>query len=302
MNNRGLAILAGVLGVLLIAAIIWGFNRNTAATELASEGEALKTENQSLVEIRDQLLGDVDSLSAAYEDLAYQNEELVGDLSTTQTELESVRSALANAKRSSAARSNDLQAQIQQLIEVRSRLENNITALQAENDSLRMRTGVLETDLARTQDERQALEELNTSMQDEVNRLTLRNFKASAFSVDLRQKNSKVTSKSGRIRTIDVAFDLTNVPERYQGVRPVYLVISDEQGNPIDIDNTISANANINGQDVPLKANQAKEVNISESQRLSFTYELQDKISAGFYRAAVFTDIGLLGASNFSVR
>ncbi len=302
MNNRGLAILSAVLGILLIAAIIWGFSRNSEANELAMEGEAIKTENQALVELRDQLQADVDSLTNAYEDLAYQNEELSGSLTTSQTELESARSALANAKRASAAKTNDLQAQIQQLIEVRSNLESSISMLQAENDSLRTRTSVLETDLVRTQEERRALEDLNTAMQDEVNRLTLDNFKASAFNVDLRQRNDKVTSKSKRVRTVDVSFDLTNVPDRYQGVRPLYLVISDEQGNPIDSEAATEATAMINGQSVPLMANQAKEVNISESQRLSFTYELADKLSSGYYRAAVFTDIGMLGAANFRVR
>lgn len=160
----------------------------------------------------------------------------------------------------------------------------------------------MEVDLGEARNENETLNRLNNAMQGEVERLTLANFKATAFNVELRQRNDKVTTRSGRARNIVVNFDLANVPEKYQGVRPVYLVITDENGNAINPTGATKATATVNGQSMDLLAQEIKEVNIEESQRLSFTHELDDKLDDGYYRVSVFTDIGLLGASNFRLR
>ncbi|MDX1667003.1 MAG: hypothetical protein R3350_07230 [Saprospiraceae bacterium] len=140
-------------------------------------------------------------------------------------------------------------------------------------------------------------------MEEEVNRLTLANFKASAFQVELERKNDKVTSKARRARRIIITFDLTNVPEEYQGVRPLYLVINDEKATPIvSTEDAINTEVMINGEVVDLVAAEAKEVDIAENQRLAFTHDLSDKLEPGYYRAAVYTDIGLLGAASFRLR
>ncbi len=303
MNNRGLAILAGVLGILLIGAIIWGFSRRSEAETLRAENTEVNEGLEAMTALRDQLASQVDSLSQAYQGLAVTNEELSGNLANTQGELEKAQQALSSAKRSGASQVNDLKAQIQQLMEARAGLEQSIAAVQMENDSLRNRLGVVETDLARSVEENQALANLNQAMQGEVDRLTLENFKASGFAVEMQQRRGeKQTAKSRRARRIVVNFDLPNVPEKYQGVRPIYLVISDEKGTPIQTANPIQARATVNGQPMDLIAVEAKEVNIGDSQRLSFTHELEDRLAAGYYRASVFTDIGLLGASNFRLQ
>lgn len=301
-NNKGLIALAVILGLALIGALIWGFNRSSQADTLASEKEELTNEYEQMTQLRDDLASQVDSLSLAYENLATENTNLSGSLANTQQELQSAQNALARAKRNSAAEINDLRAQIQELIEARSGLESSLVRLQAENDSLRTRTGVLEVDLGEARNENETLNRLNNAMQGEVERLTLANFKATAFNVELRQRNDKVTTRSGRARNIVVNFDLANVPEKYQGVRPVYLVITDENGNAINPTGATKATATVNGQSMDLLAQEIKEVNIEESQRLSFTHELDDKLDDGYYRVSVFTDIGLLGASNFRLR
>jgi hypothetical protein len=47
---------------------------------------------------------------------------------------------------------------------------------------------------------------------------------------------------------------------------------------------------------------QQKDTDIVENQRLTFNYELEDKLKSGYYRVAVYTDIGLLGASSFRLQ
>ena len=58
----------------------------------------------------------------------------------------------------------------------------------------------------------------------------------------------------------------------------------------------------MNGQPTDIIAAESKEVNITADQRLTFTHELADKLSTGYYRVALYTDIGLLGANSFRLR
>ncbi len=302
-DNKGLIAIAVILGIALIAALIWGFNRSSKVETLTTENYQTNESLEAMMQLRDQLATQVDSLAGAYGNLATTNEELQGNLSGTQQELSNAQGALSRAKKNSAVEVNDLRKQIEELISARSGLESSITALQTENEELRARTGVLESDLAMSKEDNEALNKMNETIQGEVKRLTLDNFKASAFQVDLTQKRGeKVTAKSGRARNIDVSFDLANVPEEYQGVRPVYLVITDETGTPINTINATKATVKVGGKTQEILAAEAKEVNIGASQRLSFSHGLEDKLKAGFYRVTAYTDIGLLGASSFRLR
>ncbi len=298
-TKKGLIVLSVVLGILLLIAAIWGFNQNRQKSQALTENQELSSELTELNELKAELEQEVDSLQQEYLVLADENESLAGNLSDAEARLASVESDLRSARKRSASEINNLRAEIQALIEAKTTLETSIQQVQAENDSLRMVAGMLEEELGTARQENEDLAQLNRSIQDEVKRLTLANFKATAFQVDLQRKNDKATSKARRARTIAIDFDLTNVPEEYQGVRTLYLAITDSQGNPIPEPNLIKANVVVNGQTMELLAIKAKEVNIETNQRLSFTHELEDKLDKGYYRVAVYTDIGLLGASSF---
>ncbi len=300
--KQGLIILAAILGLLLIVAAIWGIKQNSARKALEAENTELTGTVEDLEELRSDLLQEVDSLQQEYTTLAQQNEELQGSLASAQETVAKTEAALRNAKAQSSTEINSLRAEIQKLLALRSELESNISAVQAENDSLRAVTGILEADLGVARDENQALANLNKAIQDEVDRLTLANFKATAFQVDLEQKNEKVTSKARRVRTIRTSFDLTNVPPKYQGLKTLYLVITDDKGNPVPAANPIKAQTVVNNQTMDIIAVKAKDTDITENQRLSMVYDLEDKLAAGYYRVAIYTDIGLLGASSLRLR
>jgi len=139
-------------------------------------------------------------------------------------------------------------------------------------------------------------------MQGEIENLTLANFKASAFQVVLEKKNKKATAKSRRARRLKASFDLTEVPAKYQGVRPIYLVITDETSSPIKLDNPIKAQVMVNDQATDIIAAEQKEISIEANQRISFTHDLSSKLKKGYYRVIAYTDIGILGTSNFRLR
>ena len=291
-----------VLALALIGSIVWGANKNKEAQGLQADNMEINEALDAMTELRDDLAREVDSLANEYDMLASENVELSGNLSTAQDELAKAQAALSRAKRNAAAELNDVRAQIEELRSAKAGLETSIAALQSENDSLRVRTGVLEADLAMSEEERATLVSMTETMEGEIQDLTLANFKASAFEVLPQQKNGKVTANNGRARQVSVSFDLANVPAEYQGVRPLYLVITDDKGTPIERTDYLSTTVNVGGNPVNIMAVEGREENISESQRISFVHQLENKLDPGYYRATVYTDVSILGAANFLLR
>lgn len=302
MNKKGLIIIAAILALLLLVAGWWGLNQKRESDELAQENQMLNSSLNDLQLLKEDLSKEVDSLRTAYVSLADENTALEGSLAEVESRLAQKDAALRSSKNQNVSQVNSLRAEIQELLATKSELEETIYTIQAENDSLRSVTGRLEADLSEVRADNQALSKLNNTIQDELKRLTLTNFKATAFQVETERRSSKATAKSGRTRRIKVTFDLTNVPAEYQGTRPLYLVITNENGVPIASNNPIETQSVVGGQRMDLISQEAKEVNVGDSQRLSFTHELSEKLDRGFYRASVYTDIGLLGAASFRLQ
>ncbi|HHH50496.1 MAG TPA: hypothetical protein ENK52_05920 [Saprospiraceae bacterium] len=306
--------LLGIIALLLAALFIWSFLRGNKFQKekdtLKIKTEKLQAEISELEALKNELEIEVDSLSLAYSSLEEENQTLQGSLAESKSKLNRQNKTIRNLKKELAATNknanevgSDLRYQITNLLNAKSSLENSIRNLQAENDSLKNLTGVLTADLNKARTENSALSNLNKSMNEELQKLTLANFKASAFSVEVQKKRkNKVTSKSRAAKKINVSFDLTGVPEKYQGVRPIYLVITDEKAVPIKVKNPIQAKVSVNGQTMQLQAAEAKEVNIEANQRLSFSHQISERLKPGYYRMVVYTDIGLLGASSFRLR
>ncbi len=305
-----LGIIAVLLLLFLLGTAFWGYGLKTEKEQLISEKTMLTNELGAIEILKSDLEAEVDSLESAYFSLADENESLQESLSSEKARvrrrdqrIKSISNALAKEQTDNGAEVSDLRSQIQGLLASKAALESSIFSLRSENDSLRNATVGLTKDLGKAREDNLAMANLNRSMEGELDRLTLANFKASAFNVEfLKRNNKKVTSKSRRAKRVKVSFDLTSVPQEYQGVRPVYLVITDEKATPIKLQKPISAKVVVNGQSQDIMAAEAKEVNVQKSQRISFTHELDEKLSSGYYRISVYTDIGLLGATNFRLR
>ena len=300
--KRGLAILVAILLLLLMWLGYWAYSINGDKTRLTAEKEILSTELSELNDLKNDLKSEVDSLQTAYENLAEENENLQGSLADAREKVVSKDNSIRKLKRQSAQEASNLKAQIEQLLATKSTLETRIYGLQTENDSLRNAMGQLSADLVSARSENQALATLNATIQDELKKLTLANFKASAFRVEVEKRKPRATAKSRRAKRILVSFDLTNVVAKYQGVRPLYLVVTDDKGTPVKMANPIQATVIVNGQEMDIQAVKTQEINIEENQRLSFNYDLEERLKSGYYRVAVYTDIGLLGASSFRLR
>lgn len=302
MKSRGLIIIVAILALLALLAGWWGLGQKKERLALAEQNEVLNSSLNDLQVLKEDLAEEVDSLLMAYESLAEENTALEGSLAEVESRLSQKDAALRSSKNQNANEVNNLRAEIQELLATKAQLEETIYAIKEENDSLRNVTGRLEADLTAVRADNEALNKMNNTIQDELKKLTLANFKATAFQVETERRSSKATAKSGRTRRIKVTFDLTNVPDEYQGTRPLYLVITNENGVPIPSDNPLQTQSVVGGQRMDLIAQEAKEVNVGDSQRLSFSHDLSEKLDRGFYRASVFTDIGLLGAASFRLQ
>ncbi len=305
-----LGILAALLFLFLLGTAFWGYGLKTEKEQLISEKTSLSKQLGEIEILKLDLEAEVDSLESAYFSLADENESLQESLKSEKARvrrrdqrIKSISNALAKEQTDNGTEINDLRSQIQSLLASKAALESSIFSLRSENDSLRNMTVGLTKDLGKAREDNLAMANLNRSMEGELDRLTLANFKASAFNVEFLKRNSKkVTSKSRRAKKVKVSFDLTSVPQEYQGVRPVYLVITDEKATPIKLKEPITAQVVVNGQTQNISAAAAKEVNVQKSQRISFSHDLDEKLRSGYYRISIYTDIGLLGATNFRLR
>ena len=301
MDKRTLSVVAVLLTLALTIAGYWGWRQNQLYRSLALDQEDMQEELGSVNALKEELKWEVDSLQKAYLTLAEENETLQGSLADNESRLARKDAELRAAQKNVAGQANSLRAEIQNLLAIKNELESSINQLQTENDSLKVRTGALERDLNLAQEEKVALSNLNQTIQGELRRLTLANFKATAFQVEVEGRRPVATSRSGKARRVLVTFDLTGVPTEYQGIRPLYLVITNDKGVPVG-GSDIQAKSVVNGQVMDLLAVKAKDVNITANQRLSFTHDLEDRLRSGFYRVSVYTDIGLLGAASFRLQ
>ena len=314
MNKKTLTAIAVILALLFIGALIWGFTRNTAATELAEEKVEMSAEMTQLELLRDNLQAQVDSISAVYETAAADNASLKGELAEAQ---QLANAALADMRRAQRSRANDndvayqMRVQIEDLVTARANLERNLAELEAENKTLRKENVTLRADLstAKTQayelgKKSEVLEKTTRRMETEINAITLGAFKASSMQVDLFRgnKGTKTTTDASRVKRMAVSFDLTGVPDKYLGVRPIYLVMTDESGTPVRSENPVKAKAIVNGAEMDVIALEGRDVNVEKNQRISFTHELSSKLEKGFYRVQILTDLGMLGATNVQLR
>lgn len=311
MNKRTLTAIAIILGLLFLGSLFWGLSNNSKLTEANAQ---MSEEVDQLSLLRDKLTREVDSLGTAYEAAAADNVELQGQLAEAQDQ---AKRALYDMRQAQKSRRNDnevayqMRVQIEDLIQTRATLERSISELKAENDQLRKDNVTLRRDLseAKTQAynfEKKAdnLETMTKSMEAEIERMTLGAFKATAIQVDMFRgnKGTKVTSDASRVKRMNVSFDLVDVPSEFLGVRPIYLVLTDQSGTPVVSQNPVRAKVIVNGAEMDLIALEGRDVNVERTQRISFTHELDVKLAAGFYRAQIFTDLGLLGSANVQLR
>lgn len=299
-NSRLYGIIVTVL--LLLSAIIGFFfwNRSQRAIK---EREAEKAQYEALAKEKNQIERELDSLSVSYADLRTENETLQGKVTSTAEMVQQREIVIQQIRNSSAKDLADLRAQVASLQKVKTEYETITTMLRTENDQLKAENERLAGENEQLKGEKMQLTEqvggLAKQLEDQIRKTQSAVFKASSFRVEIERRNDRLTYRAKKARELMVSFDLADVPQQYQGPQKLYMVITDEKGNPVATDNPVKATIYAPTGPVEIQAQQVKAVNLEGTQRLSFVHRFDERLKAGNYVVAIYCDKGLLGASSF---
>lgn len=304
-NNQNSNLYAIIVSVLLLLSAVVGFIFWQKSRNYLNENEKIKLEMQNLEAEKSAIQNSLDSLSNAYASLRTENETLQGRVNSSAEIVQQKEVSIQKIRNSTAKDISSLRAQVEELKKTKIELETIITALKAENESLKAENQRLTDENSQLKGSNSELtgqvQDLAKQLEEQIRKTQSATFKATSFNVFMERKNSKMTYRANKARGMSVSFDLADVPKTFQGQQKIYMVISDDKGNPIPSSNPVKTTVQPPTGPVEIIAQQVKEVVLGNTQRLSFTQKFDDKLKSGNYVVAIYCDKGLLGASTFKL-
>jgi myosin heavy subunit len=302
-NNQNSSVYGIVVTILLALAAGLGFFFWQKSKNYLAETEKVKIEQQALAVEKASIERTLDSLSNAYAVLRTENESLQGRVNTTAEIVQQKEATIKQIKEGSAKDINELRSQVESLKKAKIEIETIVTAIRAENEALKAENQRLTEENTQLKGSNTELtgqvQDLAKQLEEQIRKTQSATFKATSFSVQLERRNDKLTTRAKKAREIFVSFDLADVPQSFQGQQKIYMVITDDKGNPIASKNPTKATVYAPSGPVEISAIQLKEVVLDNTQRLSFTHKFDDRLKSGNYVVAIYCDKGLLGASSF---
>lgn len=276
------------------------------AGSLAAESGAQASELGVLLAEKEKLEVHLDSLQMALNLVRSENENLEGKANSSDAIIAEKDAQIRKLKNQNSRQIKDLKAQVEGLKKTKTEYETILAMLRAENEQLKAENAQLKAENSGLRDNNTQLnakvDGLAQQLADQIRKTQSAQFKASAFRVEVERRNDKLTAKAKKARAIAISFDLADVPEAYQGLQKIYLVIADENGKPIASANPAKVSVHAPTGEIPIIAQQTRAVNLAQTQRLAFSYKPEEKMRSGNYVAAVYCDHGLLGASSFRLQ
>lgn len=102
-----------------------------------------------------------------------------------------------------------------------------------------------------------------------------------------------------------MSFSVSNLPEDRKGVQNVYLSITNAKGVPMKVAaaKKVMVQSNVEGTQVAeITAQQTRKVSLQNDMRIDFYQLIENRLDPGYYRASIYTDFGLIGATQFQLR
>ena len=301
-NNNNSRVYGIIIAVLLLLSALLGYYLWQKSKTLMAEKERQELEIKTLEKQKDQIAKSLDSLSSAYSDLRTENESLTSRIASSAQLVQQKESAIKELSATSTKELDALRAQVEELKKAKAEMEAIVTVLRTENAQLKgenvrltEENGQLKTDKDQLAGQ---VTDLAKQLEEQIRKTQSATFKATSFKVELLRKD-KTTGRARRARDLQVNFDLVDVPQTFQGVQTLYLVVTDENGKPVASANPIKKTIQAPAGPVEIISIQSKQVNIASNQRLNFNYKLEEKLKAGNYVVAIYCDKGLLGAASF---
>ncbi len=295
-NSRIYAIIVTLL-LLASAAIGWVFwNKNQ---EYRNSLRQQEMRIDSLIQVKLQLEQELDNLSQDYSALRTENESLQGQIAQSATIIEQKEVVIKQIKSDASREIKALETQIEELRKIRTEYETIIALLREENRQLREENQRLTEENTQLQER---VEDMAKQLEEQIRKTQSAQFRATSFRVEVVRRADKLVARARQARELLISFDLVDVPSAFQGPQKLYLVITDDRGKPIPSANPIQVTVYAPTGPVELQAQQSKQVVLETTQRLSFSYRLEERLKAGSYVVAIYCDKGLLGASSFRLR
>lgn len=302
-DNQNSRIYGIIITVLLALAAGLGFFFWQKSKNYLVENQKIEMERQDLEKQKAAVEASLDSLSTAYADLRTENENLQGKVTSTAAIVAQKEIVIRQIKAAGAKDLEGLRGQVASLQKTKIEYETIISTLQNENAQLKAENERLtgeNTDLKGQKTELEGkVTDLGKQLEEQIRKTQSATFKATSFRVELERRNDKLTSRARKAREIFVSFDLADVPEPFHGAQKLYLVVTDDKGNPIISSNPTKATVYAPTGPVEVISQMVKSVVLEKTQRESFNYKFDERLKSGNYVVAIYCDKGLLGASTF---
>lgn len=301
---------AAVTGLLVLSIAASAFFWNTSVNK-ELERNAIEMEKEGLLLEKGLLTAQLEHLKKTYDDAMTENGALKGTIEQSELAIAEKEKQISQLKKQKTADRKNLESlkkEIADMRSVKSNLEAEVLALRTENESLRSENERLSGELHKSISE-------NIALNDKIEELTVitqgmkslqesiapGGIRANAFRVEVEKRNDKLTVKGRKARELSISFDLMDIPASFQGVQKIYLTITDGKGTPVKGKNNNTIKVGNSEKTTTITVQQSKEINLTRAQRIGFMYPLEEKLPAGYYQAAVYTETGWIGSVSFRV-
>ncbi len=306
-SNPTVWILAGLLVVTTGLAIFFG----SRSSNLNSERNVLSQNLTDLDEQKLNLEDELATLDESYQTQIAANDTLATTLETRLKEVDDLKGRVWSAKQKLAKSEEEnkvINDRLAQLEELKENLEGDIVALQETNQELSDVNEQISHDLQMSEEEKMALDaqlqdmsKKNDALVQRLQTIAPAGFVATNFNVTAARKNNKLTARAKQADRINVEFDINDVPAEFQNEEELYLVVTQFDGNPIDVVETAPVEV---GSTVPVAINvvDRQKTVLKDRQSIEMTFDADRDLESGLYNLMVYADQGFLGATTFQLR
>lgn len=311
-SKTGLRVAVAALALLLMGAV-WGvFHYSNQSDMRANETMQLENKLTDLNTLKAELETEVNELTTNFEEETNRNVELEAKIADAEVKIKGLKGRILKIKRqlSEAKLSNEeMQIQIAELNTLKNDMVTQIATLESDKAELFTAKGLLGEQLG-------AANEQNDQLTAQVEDLTVKNeklqkrlftvapagFQATGFQVQVSKRKDKLTSKARQAKKVMVDFNLSDVPAAMQKEHDIYLVVTDGEGVPVA--NIASTPMDVKTREGALKVEVAdmETIALAANQKMSMSFQPTDKMDAGLYNVALWSNAGYLGSTAFSLR
>ena len=279
---------------------------------LTFANDDLGSELATLEGIRDDLIKDMEALNLDYDSLVEKHDSLITIYEKEHQQILAQQQLVNKIKKSATNDEATFQRQIQQLQDAKKDMLAMLDQLKSENQNLHRQNQELGQKLLVSEKENETLKleiasmkQMTTTLESDRSDLMAKSTRANNFLINFKKQGNKSTGSARRTRTIQVSFDIFNLPEAKKGEHQLYIVLKDAKGIPVKVANPVEATikSSTTAQGEPIIAQQMMTASLFEKGRLQFKVEpLPGTLHKGYYRALVYADWGLIGGAQFQLR